>query len=251
MSSPDPTPGAAPENAGGFGATQWSVVLAAGRGDSPEAQAALARLCQAYWYPLYLYVRRQGHSAEDAEDLTQAFFAHFLEKRTFRLADQGRGRFRSFLLTSLKHFLVNEWERAQTQKRGGQCPTISLNDDSAEDRYQLEPAAPDLTPDKLFDRRWAITVLEQALERLRQEQASAGKDRQFELLKPFLSQDAPEGGYEQVAAALGLTANAATVAVHRLRHRYRDEIRNQIAETVTTAVELAEEMRHLFAALSG
>ena len=233
----------------GFQTTQWSVVLAAGADSSPQAASALDKLCQIYRYPLYAFVRRQGHNPHDAEDLTQSFFAHFLEGKCFRLANQARGRFRSFLLSSLKHFLTNEWERGRAQKRGGQTILISLDATDAEERYKFEPAT-DLTPDKLFDRRWAIAVLDQALTLLREEQAQAGKLQHFELLAPFLSGDAQNGEYERVAAVLGSTPNGVAVSVHRLRQRYREVIRERVAQTVTTVVELDEEMGHLLAALA-
>ena len=233
-----------------FNTTHWSVVLAAGDTRSATALAALEELCRTYWFPLYAYVRRRGNSPEEAQDLTQEFFLQLLEKDSVRRAEPARGKFRSFLLTSLKHFLCNDRERGQTQKRGGQAAILSLNDDSAEERYQLEPATT-LTPDKLYDRRWAITILEHALQRIREEEVRAGRENQFDLLKPFLSNDSSGDTYKTVAPKLEMTANAVGVAVHRLRQRYGEEIRNQIAQTVTTAVELEQEMRELFVALSG
>lgn len=246
-------PASGPETEGGAGrnfpSTRWSTVLAAGVDSSPQAESALDRLCRAYWYPLYAYVRRGGRNADQAADLTQGFFEHFLERKAFLRADQARGRFRTYLLTCLKHFLINQAGREQARKRGGDCQTFSLDDDTAEERYRLEPAT-DLTPDRLYDRRWAIAVLEQARLRLRDDMAAAGKGRQFELLQPFLQEQAIDGAYAQVAGELGLTPNAVGVLVHRFRRQYVEAIRDQVAETVTTAVELDEEMRHLMACLS-
>jgi RNA polymerase sigma-70 factor (ECF subfamily) len=233
----------------GFETTQWSVVLAAGADSSPQAASALERLCQIYRYPLYAFIRRQGRNPHDAEDLTQAFFAHFLQGKCFRFATPERGRFRSFLLTSLKNFLTNEWERGRARKRGGGSTLVSLDDPGAEERYLFEPAT-DLSPDKLFDRRWAIAVMDQALHILKGEHAESGKQQHFELLAPFLSGDAGDGEYERVAAKLGSNANNVAVSVHRLRQRYREVIRERVAETVTTVVELDEEMQHLLAALA-
>jgi DNA-directed RNA polymerase specialized sigma24 family protein len=232
-----------------FETTPWSTVLAAGVDSSAPAHAALARLCRAYWYPLYAYVRRQGANPADAEDITQSFFAHLLQSRIIRRADRSRGTFRTFLLTSLKHFQINNWRRAQAQKRGGQTQVISIHDEGAEERYQLEPVT-DLTPDVLFDRRWAITVLAAALEQVRLDHLEAGLEQRFAVLKEFLTETVSDRGYDRAAAALSLTPNAVKVAVLRLRRQYRDAIRDQIAQTVTTSVELEEEMQQLFAALN-
>src|SRR6266571_5185734 len=161
---------------GWFATTHWSVVLAAGQTASPQAEEALEKLCRAYWYPLYAYVRRQGFSPEDAQDLTQEFFARFLQKKSFRRADRERGKFRTFLLTSLQHFLAHEWERARAQKRGGGQPLLPWDERSAESRYQLD-ATPDLAPDQVFDQRWALTLFQQALTRLHQEFAAEGKSQ--------------------------------------------------------------------------
>ena len=178
-----------------FVTTHWSLVLAAGAGSSPQAAAALEELCRAYWYPLYAYVRRRGYAAPDAQDLTQAFFARLLERRTFAGIEREGGRFRSFLLTALSRFLRDEWEKLHAEKRGGGRVVLSLDEQDADERYRLEPAD-DLSADKLFARRWALTVLEAALEKLRAECASDGKARQFELLAPFLTDDVPDGAYE-------------------------------------------------------
>jgi RNA polymerase sigma-70 factor (ECF subfamily) len=227
-----------------FLTTRWSVVLSA-RGDTTHAPDALAKLCHAYWYPLYAYVRRQGVSSHDAQDLTQEFFARQLAKGWLADVERERGRFRSWLLASLKHFLANEWDKARAQKRGGGGQFISI-DDTAESRYDREPAdAP--TAESLYDRRWALTLLDRVLTRLREEFAVAGKIEQFEILKGVLAGDRTP--YVELAAALGTTEGAVKVAVHRLRGRYRDLIRAEIAETVSSAAELEEELRHLLGAL--
>ena len=239
------------ERDGWFASTLWSLVAAAGESQAPEHTEALENLCRKYWYPLYAYVRRYGYSAQDAEDLTQQFFARFLEKKYLRNADPNRGRFRSFLLTSLKNFLTTEWERARTQKRGaGQSP-ISLSETDAEGRYLCEPAAGDLSPERLYDRRWALTLLERTVEQLKHEYSTAGKSAQFDLLKGFLSGESTDGQYDGVAASLGQSRQTVAVAVHRLRARYRELVRREISHTVTSPGELESEMRELFQALGG
>jgi RNA polymerase sigma-70 factor (ECF subfamily) len=228
-----------------FTTTHWSLVLAAGHGSRPDASAALATLCETYWYPLYYYVRRRGYRAEEAQDLTQEFFAAILEKGHLKVADPDRGRFRSFLLASLNHFLANEWDRASARKRGGKV--LSINIAGAEGRYSLEPAD-GLTAEKLFERRWATTLLDLVLARLRAEFIRQGRERVFERLKDFLANvgDAP---YRQAAADLGMTEAAVKMAVHRLRRQYRRLLRAQIAQTVASPEEIDDEIRHLFAAL--
>jgi len=228
-----------------FRTTHWSLVLRAGRGDSPEAAEALERLCRTYWYPLYVYVRRQGHGPHDAQDLTQEFFARLLRLNSLEAVTPHKGRFRTFLLTSLQHFLADARDAARAVKRGSGQPLLSLDDDTAERRYRLEPATDD-SPEVLYDRRWVLALLEQALARLRQEYAAVGKTRHFEQMKAFLEGPPAEGDYDRVAAALGLNSGAVTVAVHRLRQRYRDLVRAEIAQTVAGPEELADELRHLF-----
>jgi len=232
-----------------FAPTRWTLVAAAGRRSSPGSQQALATLCETYWYPLYAYVRRRGHSPEDAQDLTQEFFARLLEKNSLRAADRDRGKFRSFLLAALNHFLAKEWRRAHAQKRGGGQLPIALDFDSGEIRYQCEPAH-NLTPEKIYERRWAMTVLDRAIARLRAEYAKSGKSAQFERLKDFLSGGSDTAPYASLAAALGLTEGAVKVAVHRLRRRCRELVRAEIAETVASPGAVEEELRHLFEALS-
>jgi RNA polymerase sigma-70 factor (ECF subfamily) len=231
-----------------FATTHWSLVLAAGQRASPESQQALATLCQTYWYPLYAFVRRQGHNAEDARDLTQEFFATLLEKDYLRIADSRRGRFRSFLLAAVKHFLSKQRERANTQKRGGGRQSLPLDFQTGESRYHQEPAH-DITPESIYERRWALTLLHQVLQRLQEEFIQAGKQPLFERLKEFLTGDKSRGTYRQVAGELGLTEGAVKVAVHRLRQRYRELLRAEIAQTVTAPEEVDDELRQLFAAV--
>jgi len=220
------------------------MVLRAG-GSSPKARDALSSLCAAYWYPLYAYVRRQGHSAHDAQDLTQEFFARLLDRGGVGGVAPDLGRFRTWLLAALQHFLINEWHRARAQKRGGGALHLSMDDD-AEARYLREPADP-LTAEKLFDRRWALTLLDRVLTRLGAEMAETGKTAHFEALKFCLS--GGKRAYADVASTLGMTEGAVKVAVHRLRERYRALIRAEILETVADPGEVEAELRDLFAAL--
>ena len=243
---PASTSDAFPQGAREFQTTRWSMVLRAGE-PGAKAREALSNLCEAYWYPLYAYVRRQGHSAHDAQDLTQEFFARLLERGGVGDVAPGLGRFRTWLLTALKHFLINEWHRARAQKRGGGAVHVSMDDD-AEARYLREPADP-LTAEKLFDRRWALTLLDRVLARLGREMAETGKAAHFEALKFCLSGE--KRAYTEVAATLGMTEGAVKVAVHRLRERYRALIRAEIMETVADPDEVDGELRDLFAALGG
>lgn len=232
-----------------FRTTHWSIVLAAGRRSSPDVRDALATLCQIYWYPLYAYVRRQGHSPSDAQDLTQSFFARLLEKNVAGKADRTRGKFRSFLLVSLNHFLAKEWRRAGARKRGDGRVTLSLDLAAGESRYTLEPVH-ELTAEKIFERRWALTLLEQTLEKLRDEFARGGKLELFERLKPYLGGNESAVPYLEIAGALGKTEGAIKVAVHRLRRRCRELLRAEIAETVSSAQEIDDELRDLFEAVA-
>lgn len=232
-----------------FATTHWSLVSAArpGRASQSRARAALEELCRAYWYPLYAFVRSRGYSAEDAQDLTQAFFASFIEKEGFASADRERGRFRSYLLGAMKHFLANEWHRAQTQKRGGNVQFIEFDALNPEARYAGASKQSD-NPELLFDREWALQIVAGALEELRDEMAKAGKSEQYEALKSGLTgQD--ELPRDQIAAKLGMSAGAVKVAVHRLRQRYRNLLRAAIAETVSNEVDLDDEMRYLIEVL--
>ena len=231
-----------------FVTTHLSVVLAAWRGDSTRAHAALEKLCRNYWYPLYAFVRRLGNSAHDAEDLVQGFFAVCLEKNYLGAVEQGRGRFRSFLLVALKRFLANEWDKQRAQKRGGTRAIVELDSLTAEQRYALEPPE-QLTADRLFDRRWALTLLERVLRRLADEQSSAGKSEQFEALKECITAAGRGTPYAKLASQLGMSEGAIKVAVHRLRQRYRELLEEEIANTVARPEEIEEERRELFRAL--
>jgi len=232
-----------------FATTHWTVVLTAGGGGSQQADMALEELCRTYWYPLYVYVRRQTPTREDAEDLTQAFFARFLEKNYLAGLNSERGRFRAFLLAALKHFLANEWDRANRQKRGGGVAVVPLDWQNADTRYQIDP--PDnLSPDKLYDRAWAVTVLERVLARLRDESATEGKADLFGQLKPYLSVGKSAIPYAQAADSMKLTEGAVRVAVHRLRGRYRELLRDEVRQTISDPAQVEEEMRALFTAFA-
>ena len=231
-----------------FATTRWSVVLAAGNRHSPLSKQALATLCQAYWYPAYVYVRRRGSSVVEAEDLTQEFFVRVLEKNYIGEANRERGKFRSFLLTALKHFLSKERDRANAQKRGGGALPLSLDFESAQGRYKLEPAH-GLTAEQVFERRWALTLLENALTALRDWCERQGKLKRFDRLKVCLEGRGPES-YRDIATELGMTEEAVKQEVVRLRKRCRESLRNQIAETVSTPEEVDEEIRRLFEAIS-
>ena len=233
-----------------FVTTHWSVVLTAGRSDTTRARDALAKLCQTYWYPLYAYVRRRGHSPEDAQDLTQEFFARLLEKNWVGDADQTKGRFRSFLLSALNHFLSDEWDKARAQKRGGGVPPVPLQFDTAETRYGVEPAD-NVTPERSFELRWALTLLEEVLKRLQAEYEHEGKADLFAALNPCLVGERTSQPYAELAKKLGTTEGAVKAAVHRLRQRYRALLRDEIAQTVAGPDEVDEELRHLFAVLAG
>ena len=246
-SNPDYEDSSAPEK---FDTTHWSVVQAAGRNSSTGSRRALEELCRNYWYPLYAYVRRQGNNPEDAQDLTQEFFSRFLEKESFKLADRERGRFRTFLLTSLKHFLVNEWTKKRAIKRGGGEPVFSLDEEAAETRYSFEPAD-NLTPEKLYDKQWATALLEQVAGRLREEYAGFGKLAQFEQMKDLLRGDKSEVPYAELARRCGISEGALKVAVHRLRHRYQEMLHAEIAQTVSSPSEVEEELRYLVELMSG
>jgi RNA polymerase sigma-70 factor (ECF subfamily) len=231
-----------------FATTRWSLVAAAARGESAEAQEALASLCGIYWYPIYAYARRQISAVEDAQDMTQAFFAQVLEKGYLQSADPLRGKFRSFLRTAFDHFLAKERDRANAQKRGGGRPHLSLDMQAGERRYSREPTD-HATPGSIFERRWALTILEQTLARLRQEFADAGKDKIFDKLKQALTGDGPAEPYSAIAAQLEISEQAVKVAVHRLRRRYAELIRAEIAQTVGSPDEIEDELRDLFAAV--
>ena len=233
-----------------FVTTQWSVVLKAGQSDTTQARDALAKLCQTYWYPLYAYVRRRGHSVHDAQDLTQAFFAQLLERHWVGDAKQERGRFRTFLLTAMSRFLSDEWDKLRAQKRGGGVPLLPLQLDDGETRYGNEPADAG-TPEQYFERRWALTLLETVLQRLRGEYEHEGKAALFATLHSTLVGDRESQPYAKLAASLEMQEGAVKVAVHRLRKRYRQLLREEIAETMAESEDIDEELRHLFAVLAG
>ena len=250
MTSTDPQQDTVPRAGAQFTPTHWSVVLAAaGRTDSTHARDALEKLCRNYWLPIYVFVRRQGHNAHDAQDLTQEFFARLLEKNFLAGAQRGKGRFRSFLLASVKHFLANEWDKANAQKRGGGRVPISIDTELGESSFGLEPADT-LTAEKIFERRWALALLEQVLRRLREEYTRDGKEKQFEQLKPTLTEASRSVPYAEIATRLGTSEGAVKIAVHRLRQRYRELLRTEIGDTVANPGEVDDEIRNLFAALA-
>ena len=231
-----------------FVTTQWTVVLNAGRSDSVSAEEALEKLCRSYWYPLYAYVRRRGYAAEDAQDLTQAFFARLLEKDSLKNITRSGGKFRSFLLTALNHFLADEWKKDHAQKRGA-GRVISLDAAEAEHLFEAEPA--DLaTPEKLYERNWALTLLDTVFRRLRNEYEAAGKAALFAQLKFCLAGERSATPYADLAKKLGLPENTLKTLVHRLRARYREVLREEVSQTVSTTGEVEEELRCLFRALA-
>jgi RNA polymerase sigma-70 factor (ECF subfamily) len=232
-----------------FVTTRWTMVLAAGKQNSPAAAVALEELCRDYWYPLYAYVRRRGQSPENAEDLTQEFFARLLEKNYLAGLDGNRGKFRAFLLAALKHFLANEWDRANRQKRGGGVTVLSLDYQNADTRYQIDPAD-NLSPDKLFDRAWATTLLERVVARLRAENEADGHAEQFEQLKQYLMVGGNEIQYADPAARLAMSEGNVRVLVHRLRKRYRELLKQEVAQTLADPAQADEEMRALMGAFS-
>jgi RNA polymerase sigma-70 factor (ECF subfamily) len=233
-----------------FTTTHWSVVLAAGQAGSPRSAEALENLCRTYWYPLYVYIRRRGYGAEDAQDLTQGFLSQLLERQSFARADPGKGRFRSFLLAALNYYLADERDRSRAQKRGGGRPTLSFDAQTAEQRYHLE-LADCLSPDKAFERQWALALLDQVLVRLEQEFRAADKAALFQRLRGFLVAGTAEENYADAAAELAMTGEAVKKAVHRLRRRYSELFREEIAHTVGAPTEVEEEMRHLCALMAG
>lgn len=233
----------------GFTTTRWTLVLAAGGGSTPKAQVALAELCGLYWPPLYAYARRHGYSVEEAQDLTQAFFVRLLEKQSIQVADPQRGRFRSFLLASFKHFAANERDHDHARKRGGGQLPISLEFDAEEARYSAEPANT-LTPEALFEQQWARRVLDRVLAVLRAECIKSRKESVFTAVRDLLVGEKSPGGYAAIAATLKTTEGAIKVMVHRLRRRFRDLLRVEIGATVSDESEIDDEIRHLMAVLS-
>jgi RNA polymerase sigma-70 factor (ECF subfamily) len=242
-----PRDGDGPEPAR-FATTRWSLIVAAREVDTPRAREALAELCRTYWFPLYAFIRRQGFAWDQAQDLTQEFFARLLERDGLARADQARGRFRSFLLAACAHFLSNERDRAQALKRGGGRTFLPIDFRVAEERYLCEPAH-DLTAEKLFERRWALSLLELVLARLRKEYQDAAKGPLFDALKGYLLHEPGGPGYRDAAEWLGLTEGTVKISVHRLRKRYRELLREEIERTVEDPGEVEEEIRSLFRAL--
>ena len=237
---------------GRFNSTQWSLVLAAAERSTPASENALSSLCAAYWTPLYAYIRRLGYEVPEAQDMTQAFFTRLLEKNYLADVKREKGKFRTFLLTSLNHFLANEWDRKQAQKRGGNVTIIPLEMDSAEGYYRTDKAD-HLTPEKLFERRWALTMIDHALKRLEEEFTASGKARIFNSLKVFLTGADGELTYNQAANELGMSESAIKSAVHRLRRRFRELMRAEIAQTIMrpdSPDEIDAEIRSLLSALS-
>jgi RNA polymerase sigma-70 factor (ECF subfamily) len=233
-----------------FVTTHWSVVVEAKDQDAPAAAAALEKLCQAYWYPLYAHVRRLGHAPPDAEDLTQEFFARLLRKGYLEAADQAKGRFRTFLLVALDRFLANEWDRARAQKRGGGCHVVPLDTALAE-RLYAQQSVPELPLERAYERRWALTLVEQAVGRLRTEYEQAGKTAEFARLKGFLSAEQGSISYGPLAGELGATEGAVRVMVYRLRRRFREIFGEEVAHTLASPQDLAQEMQHLMEVLAG
>jgi RNA polymerase sigma-70 factor (ECF subfamily) len=228
---------------GVFATTHWSTVRKAGVSQGEDCARALNTLCQGYWYPLYAYVRRLGHSPEDSQDLTQSFFAYLLDKRLLGRADPGSGRFRSFLLGSLKKFIANEWRRQNALKRGGGM-TVSFDAQTAEERYAVEPVD-EANPQLIYDQAWAVAVLDQAFALLAAEHSQAGKAPLFEALKPCLQGDRTRASYPEIGARFGMSEGAVKVAVYRLRQRYRELLRSVVANTVDDPLEVDQELRHL------
>lgn len=232
-----------------FATTHWSVVLAAGQEDTPQAAGALEQLCRTYWYPLYTYVRRRGYNPEDAQDLTQQFFARLLGKRSFSLADPARGRFRTFLLKALEHFVADDWRRAHRAKRGGGLVGFPLDGVAAENRYAAELTDP-MTPERAYEVRWAMALLDSVLEQMRLNYAQAGKGRLFEALQHFLWGPDASVSYATLATDLAMTEGALRVAVHRLRADYRERLRAAVAKTVDDPAEVDGELSYLVRVIS-
>jgi DNA-directed RNA polymerase specialized sigma24 family protein len=245
----DCQPGTSPGQSG-FSTTHWSVVLAAGGQNSPLADTALEQLCSRYWYPLYAYLRRDGCPPPEAEDLTQAFFARVLEKNYLGQVQREKGKFRSFLLAALKHFQADERDKQRAAKRGGGTTFISLDSQAPEERYRLEPVN-EMDAEKIYERRWALTVLEQSRERLREEYARIGKARLYDQLRIFEGDNPNAPTYAEAGGQLGMTESALKSAAHRLRQRYHQLVREEIAQTVATPDEIDDEIRHLITAING
>jgi RNA polymerase sigma-70 factor (ECF subfamily) len=232
-----------------FRTTHWSVVLLAGSGDGAQASEALDCLCRAYWRPIYVLVRRRGYDASEAQDLVQGFFSGLIQRQGLERIEQSKGRFRSFLATAMTNYLINERKRERRLKRGGSYETFSFDAQPEEQRYQIEPTH-ELTPERLFEQRWAQTVLDRVVARLQADFAAAGHADRFECLKEFLLNDPADVSYVDAGARLGLSVSAVTSAIHRMRLRYRDSFREEIAQTVADPAEIDDEIRYLVGALS-
>jgi RNA polymerase sigma factor (sigma-70 family) len=237
----DSRSGASPK----FQPTQWTLVRRAGF-SSAQSEDALEKLCQTYWYPIYAFIRRNGRAPHDAQDLTQEFFARFLQAKSISRADPKRGKFRTFLLGALKNFLTDAHRKASAWKRGGGFQIISFEETDAEERYRLEPVD-NRTPDQFYEQRWLVELLEMAMARLRDEFCAAGKERQFQVLKVFLSREGDDEAYQTAGAELNTSGKTIAVAVHRIRRRFREVVRSAIADTVSSPEEAEEEYRNLFA----
>lgn len=246
---PDPAHNTALSGSPAFTTTLWTAVRLAGQGDGSPAAEALEKLCRTYWYPLYAYARRGGKGPEEARDLTQGFFARILRNNFFAHADEAKGRFRSYLLKSFQRFMGEEWDRSRAAKRGGGVEPISLDPHEAETRYAVEPADVQ-DPVRIFERRWAVSLIEQTLERLEAEFKAAGKSSQFNEMKPFLVGESEEAVSTSLAPRLGLQPGAAHQALKRFRDRYRALFREEVAQTVDGPQELEEELQHIFRVLS-
>jgi len=231
-----------------FTTTHWSVVIAAGQSDTPQAVEALEKLCGTYWYPIYAYLRRRGHGEQDAQDLAQGFFAQLLERRSIQGVEREKGKFRSFLLASLNYYVADVRDRANAQKRGGGREVFSLDAQAAEERYRLEPVD-ERSPEKIFEYRWAMALLDQVLARLGQEFAEAGKRELFERLQAFLVEGTGDKTFAELAQEVGMTEEALKKAAQRMRRRYHQLFREEIAQTVASPAEVDEELRHLCAVL--
>lgn len=249
MTALDSEPGRSSDRQEWFATTHWSVVLAAGHDSAPGAREALEKLCRAYWYPLYCFVRRQGHNPPDAEDLTQGFLAHLLERKALTRVSQERGRFRSFLLASLKYFLADQSDKARAQKRGGGSATASLDEEGAEERYRRE-CSDDLTAERLYERRWAMAVLDRAFVRLREEFSAADKAALYDKLRRLQDDESDAASYTEVAARLEMPVNTLKSHVRRFRQRYREILCEEVGHTVATPAHVAEEVRHLIMVVS-
>jgi RNA polymerase sigma factor (sigma-70 family) len=248
MNSPDPNPGGETGAGARFAATSWTNILVAQQGGSPEAEAALEKLCRTYWYPLYAYLRRKGHDPHKAQDLTQEFLYRLIKENYLGAADRRRGKFRSFLLAALNHFVSNQRDYERAAKRGGRMTFISLDDTSTESRFLLEPASP-LSPEKIYERNWFLALFDAALDRLQEEQSSGGRAEVFAQLKPFVLEDAEAGDYRAAANHLNMTSNAVAVTVHRLRERYKKLVREEVIRTVADPAEIEDELRRFFTVL--